>query len=127
MGLEARLWQSLNRSQRDGAVLYGDDLDAAADWMIDNLSIASRPKILMSGGFADPDNGCLTYIGQAFSRLLGEDIAAERLEVSPYSPPGAGPGIVWRPTGSVRMVVPHELQRQMDEAQTIGDAPKLAR
>lgn len=76
-----------------GSVLFGDDLAQAAKWIIANLHIADRPHVFLTGAYAEPDHGCLTYIGKAVEAIIGPD----RMSVSKFSPPGSGPGKVWRP------------------------------
>lgn len=64
-----------------GTVLFGDDLDKAAAWMISNLGIAERPHVYLSGAYADPEYGCITAIGKALERVIGSD----RITVSEFS------------------------------------------
>lgn len=77
----------------NGSALYGDDLGEAAKWIIDNLHVAERPHIYLAGAYSTPGNGCLTYIGKAIEKVVGED----RITVSDFSPPGNAPAKVWRP------------------------------
>lgn len=67
--------------------LFGDDLDAAADWLIANLGgadgIAGLP-IYMIGAYSHPEHGCLAHVGQ---RL---EAAGAQVEVHPCSPSEPG-------------------------------------
>lgn len=76
-----------------GSVVFGDDLQKAADWMIANLHIADRPHIFLTGAYSEVDYGCLTFIGRKIEAVVGPD----RISVSKFSPPGNGPAKVWRP------------------------------
>jgi hypothetical protein len=91
------LWTVLQRIWTSGAVLYGDDLDAAGRWIIDNLGVADRPRIYLAGAYSDPESGCLTHIGKMIERVVDPG----KITVSGWSPPGSSPGPVWRPSGRV--------------------------
>jgi hypothetical protein len=78
---------------QSGSVVFGDDLPAGVAWMIENLHIEQRPHIFLAGAYNTPEHGCLTFIGQELEKIVGED----RISVSSYSPPGNGPGDLWRP------------------------------
>ena len=80
-------------SWRAGTVLYGDDLDAAGQWNIQNLQVAKRPHIYLAGAYSCPETGCLTHIGRQIERVVGP----EKITVSAHSPPENGPGNAWRP------------------------------
>lgn len=67
-------------ARKAGTVLYGDDLDAAGQWMLDHLHIEQRPAIYMAGAYADADHGCLTAIGQML-----ESVARGRITVSEHA------------------------------------------
>lgn len=100
------LWKEIKAGHRRGTVLYGDDLEAAARWMIEHLHIADRPRIHLAGAYSDPKHGCLTYLGQALRKVAGPG----KIVVSPFSPPGNGPGQMWHPDGLPRpMSLPGEI------------------
>ena len=67
-------------ARQAGTVLYGDDLEEAARWMLDHLHVAQRPAIYMAGAYADADYGCLTAIGQML-----EPVARGRITVSEHA------------------------------------------
>lgn len=102
------LWKEIKAGHRRGTALYGDDLDAAVQWMSANLLIEERPRIHLCGAYSDPDHGCLTYIGKAFEKIVGPT----RITVSPFSPPENAPGMMWCPGARPRpMNVPRELKQ----------------
>lgn len=59
---------------KQGTVLFGDDLDTAAEWIINNLHIAQRPKIFLGGAYSDFNHGCLTFIGREIEKIVGEEL-----------------------------------------------------
>ena len=77
----------------NGTTLFGDDLGQAAKWMIENLHVEVRPHIYLAGAYSTPGNGCLTFIGKAIEKVVGED----KITVSDWSPPGNAADRVWRP------------------------------
>lgn len=80
------------------AVLYGDDLDAASAWLLTHWRAADRPRVWLTGAYADPRHGCLTAVGQALAA------AGAYIEVSPYSPCEAGSTRgAWRPRRRTRL------------------------
>lgn len=75
-------------------ILYGDHLDAAGAWIIENLHVAQRPMIFMGGAYTTPECGCVTRIGQMIEDVVGED----RMTISDWSPAGnCDDEKVWRP------------------------------
>jgi hypothetical protein len=102
------LWQEIKRGHARGAVLYGDDLEAASEWVIEHLGISERPRIHLAGAYSDPSNGCLTAVGQSLEKV----IEPGRITVSEFSPPENGPGIVWRPGNKTcQMSVPENVKK----------------
>lgn len=78
----------------NGAILYGDDLDAAGAWIIEKLAVAERPMVFMGGAYSTPEGGCLTRIGTMIEAVVGED----RMTVSDWSPASnSDKSKVWRP------------------------------
>lgn len=55
---------AIDAIHENGAVLYGDELEAAADWIERNLMASRRPMIVMSGAWAHHECGCITFIAQ---------------------------------------------------------------
>jgi len=45
-------------------VLYGDDLEATAQFLCEKMHAAQRPAVLLSGAWSDADGGCITALGQ---------------------------------------------------------------
>jgi len=84
---------AVERIHRDGTVLYGDDLETAAAWIIAKLDVASRPNIHLTGAWSHPDHGCVTALGVLLAA------ANARISLSAHSP--SGPGTTegqWVPT-----------------------------
>jgi hypothetical protein len=70
--------------------LWGDDLDKASAWLLEQLGQA--PQYFLTGAWTDPKYGCVTAVGKALVR------AGKEVEVSGWSP--SEPGSVadgWRP------------------------------
>ncbi len=64
-----------------GTVLCGDDLDAASDWILENMGVAERPSVFMTGAYACANYGCITAVGQ---RL--QSAQCPPLSVSQFAP-----------------------------------------
>ena len=64
-----------------------------AAWVPKHLAVARRPMVVLAGANSTPGTGCLTLVGTLLEAHLGE----ARISVSDFSPPGSGPGPVWRP------------------------------
>lgn len=86
-------YQEIEMIWQNGSVLFGDDLEAAVEWLVKYAHIQYRPHIYLAGAYSDPESGCLTYIGQAIEKIVGP----QRITVSNHSPPGNSPGPTWRP------------------------------
>jgi len=98
------LWKThLSPLFSKATALWGDDLDAAVAWLAAHATPMQRPSIHLAGAYACPKYGCLTAVGKG---LLAQGVDPDHLTVSPYAPPGNGPGPVWRPSGVVEMDVP---------------------
>lgn len=72
-------------------VLFGDDLEEASQWIIDQAKTTDRPCVFFSGAWSNKDNGCVTFVGKAIQA------AGANIEVSAFSP--ANPGTManaWR-------------------------------
>lgn len=92
-GKEEDFKLEIKTTWKTGSVVFGDDLEKAVAWMVQNLHIADRPHIYMAGAYADPETGCLSYVADQFEAIVGSD----RITVSDYAYPGNAPGKVWRP------------------------------
>lgn len=62
--------QAITDVERKGALLYGDDLDAAASWIIEHAKAAGAPAIHMTGAYADAESGCITAVGKAIQAAV---------------------------------------------------------
>jgi NADPH-dependent 2,4-dienoyl-CoA reductase/sulfur reductase-like enzyme len=51
-----------------GTVLYGDDLEDAAQWLIEKMGASRRPSVFLTGAWSNPEWGCVTALGQALQR-----------------------------------------------------------
>lgn len=90
--MQGELKIELETSWKQSSILFGDDLEAASQWIIENLHVSERPHVYLAGAYSDPENGCLTYVGKALERVIG----SHRITVSDYSPSGSSPEPVWR-------------------------------
>lgn len=65
-----------------GTVLYGDDLDNCAKWLVRNMDVTRRPHIFMTGAYSTAEVGCITAVGAALVKA-----GCRSLTVSEYAPP----------------------------------------
>lgn len=103
MGVEPCYMDVLEAAHESGAaILYGDDLGAAADWIILHSLAAGRADILVTGAWADAEYGCVAAVASA----LADVGAPVRLsDHSPISPDGSGTR--WHPAArEVHYVLP---------------------
>ena len=86
---------SLARTQ--GAVLFGDDLQAVYVWLMQSYELSTRPHILLTGAYADAENGCVTALGTFMEAV----VMRGRLAVSPHAMSGNVPSDsqAWIPGG----------------------------
>ena len=80
VGADRCTWGFADQFEADwprAMILHGDDLDAAGAWMIENLALEGRPEIFMGGAYGDPEDGCLTHVGQMI-----ETVAAGKIVLS---------------------------------------------
>jgi hypothetical protein len=73
--------KAINLARVNGTTLYGNHIDSAVEWMIENCAIKGRPRIVLMGAYAAKDWGCVTAVGQGLERVVGSD----RITVSPYA------------------------------------------
>jgi hypothetical protein len=72
-----------------GVVLYGDDLDAASQWIIRSINVVDRPSIFMTGAYACENFGCITSIGKSLEKFGCTNITVSQhapTDNSNYSP-----------------------------------------
>lgn len=85
-------YQAITRIEETGTVLWGDDLDAVADWIDDNLRAHERPLVIMTGAYSHEHYGCVTSIG------LSLQLKGAPVQLSEYSNVDRGPDEDrWRP------------------------------
>ena len=58
---------ALDQCEAVGVVLYGDDLETAAKWMLNNVPgmKVEGVSVFMTGAYADEEYGCITAVGKA--------------------------------------------------------------
>lgn len=94
--VDKSLMKEIEAARESGTTLYGDMLEDAGQWMLENLHIAERPVIFMAGAYADAEHGCLTALGQML-----ETVARGRITVSEHA---VAHGERWVPqTGSPKV------------------------
>lgn len=82
--------------------LFGEDLTAASEWLLEHLALNQRPQILLTGAWSHPEHGCVAAVGQA---LHAAGIAP--LQVSWFSPSEPGEASnVWQPPAPEPHVAP---------------------
>jgi hypothetical protein len=69
------------KASDQGQVLFGDDLDACADWILKNMKAKDRPHIFMTGAYACAEWGCITHVGRNLLRA-----GCESITLSEHSP-----------------------------------------
>lgn len=88
------------KASEQGQVLFGDDLDACAKWILENMNPVERPEIFMTGAYACAQWGCITHVGKCLMKA-----GCNQIEVSPHSPTDSSnyqPR--WNPAGEPNMV-----------------------
>lgn len=82
-------------SDADVAQVWGDDLDAASTWILENKAQAT--EVFLTGAWRHPDWGCVTAVGRQLQA------AGLTVDVSNSSP--SEPGVVrggWKPEAAPR-------------------------
>lgn len=88
--------EAVDEIHERGAVLFGDNLAEAADWLLGPAQAAARPRVLLSGAWSCAAHGCVTMVGT----LMESAGATVHLAASAcVSPDGSGPE--WRPAAGV--------------------------
>lgn len=83
---------AIDEMHERGAVLFGDQLEEAAAWLLSEAKAAERPAVLLSGSWSSADYGCVAIVGS----LL--ELAGARVHLAPsacISPDGSGEE--WKP------------------------------
>lgn len=73
--------EALSCAARQGVQLYGDDLDAASQWLLARMQVASRPLVLLTGAYAEREQGCISVIANALVHA-----GVDSVIVSAFSP-----------------------------------------
>lgn len=69
-GVDLDYKRAIENAHKTGAcLLYGDDLPAAADWIVRNLAAADRPDVLVTGAWADAAHGCAAMIADRLHQV----------------------------------------------------------
>ena len=87
--VEPALNELIEEGWKRGAILHGDDLEAAAAWILKNLAVEAREVIFMGGAYGDAEHGCLTFIGKAIAGA-----APGRIALSEHIPSPSG--VAWK-------------------------------
>lgn len=66
-----------------GAVLFGDNLQEAAEWLVSTAGVVSRPAGLLSGAWSSAAHGCVGMIGAALEEAGSKVHLATSACVSP--------------------------------------------
>ena len=66
-----------------GAVLFGDNLREAAEWLVATAGAAARPAVLLSGAWSSAAHGCVTMVGTALEEAGARVHLATSACVSP--------------------------------------------
>jgi hypothetical protein len=88
--------EAVDEIHERGAVLFGDDLAEAAEWLLGSAQAAARPLVLLSGAWSCADHGCVTMIGTLMETAGARVHLAASACVSPD-----GSGAEWRPAVGV--------------------------
>lgn len=81
-----------DQAASENAVLYGDDLDAASDYVVGTLQAADRPHVVIAGAWSELESGCVTWVGK---RLEAAGARVYMSQGTSISPDGSGPE--WEP------------------------------
>lgn len=83
-GVDPLYRQALDDCDMDGVVLFGDDLVAAGEWIVENVPGARDEsfEVFMTGAYADEQYGCITEVG----KLLLKANPKLNISVSEHSP-----------------------------------------
>lgn len=79
---ESSYRQAVRSAEEVAAVLYGDDLDAASQWLHAHAMPEHRRQVFLTGAYADAQYGCITAIG----RVLQAHRPDVLIEVSHWAP-----------------------------------------
>ena len=90
-----RLADRVRALRAKASILYGDDLDAAVQWLVENASLRARPGLFFGGAYGDAQHGCVTYMAAGVARFTAAPIAFSRHIPTPsgtcWVPPGIDP------------------------------------
>lgn len=75
-----------------GAVLFGDNLPQAAEWLVASAGAAARPAVLLSGAWSNAAHGCVSFVGSALEQAGAKVHLATSACVSPD-----GSEVEWQP------------------------------
>jgi len=73
---------AIERARREGAIIYGDQLDKAGAWIAEHVDIAGRPDILVTGAYNAPDWGCIP----ALIKELEPHLRGAPIRISVHAP-----------------------------------------
>lgn len=84
--------EAVDAIHENGVTLYGDNLDDAANWLLDTHHAKKRPAIVISGAWSDASTGCVTHVGRTLQRHKAKVHLAASACISPD-----GSGREWKP------------------------------
>ena len=82
----AGLGMALAAAQRSGAVAFGDDLEAAAAWLVTAMGSRPTTRVLVTGAYAHPRHGCVDLIAASLAGRLGSG-GSVRVDPGAYAAP----------------------------------------
>lgn len=71
----------------DGAILFGDALADASDWLLSEGRAADRPAVVVSGAWSETETGCVAAVGE---RLEAGGASVRLGNSACVSPDGSG-------------------------------------
>lgn len=84
--------EAMDEIHDEGLVLFGDNLGAAAAWLVAHMAVTQRPAILLSGAWSDAKDGCIAEIGKRLEKAGARVHLADSACLSPD-----GSGREWKP------------------------------
>lgn len=83
-GVQNEYVDALSQCDQQGVILYGDDLEAATHWMLQNVSglQEGRLEVFMTGAYANAEHGCITAVGKGLLEANPE----LKIKVSEWAP-----------------------------------------
>lgn len=74
---------AIDALHRDGAIIYGDDLEKAAAWIEERHLASQRPFVVLAGAWTHYEWGCVTLVGQLLEALGARVVLSRHASVCP--------------------------------------------